>query len=108
VDVGAAARRQGVALELDSVSKSFGARKVLNDVQLELRRREFVAIVGRSGCGKSTLLRAIAGLETADEGSIAVGKGSIWRPASASCSRKRACCRGSRCWRTWRSVCRVR
>jgi ABC-type taurine transport system ATPase subunit len=38
VDVGAAARRQGVSLELDSVSKSFGARKVLNDVQLELRR----------------------------------------------------------------------
>ncbi|SHN08961.1 sulfonate transport system ATP-binding protein [Duganella sacchari] len=71
------ARRQGVALELDSVSKSFGARKVLKDIQLELRAGEFVAIVGRSGCGKSTLLRAIAGLETADEGSIAVGKGSI-------------------------------
>jgi sulfonate transport system ATP-binding protein len=70
-------RRQGVSLELDQVSKSFGTRQVLNDVQLELKAGEFVAIVGRSGCGKSTLLRAIAGLETADRGSIAVGKGSI-------------------------------
>jgi len=70
-------RRQGVSLELDQVSKSFGKRQVLNDVQLELKPGEFVAIVGRSGCGKSTLLRAIAGLETVDRGSIAVGKGSI-------------------------------
>ncbi|HEX5344935.1 MAG TPA: ATP-binding cassette domain-containing protein [Duganella sp.] len=70
-------RRQGVSLALDQVSKSFGKRQVLNDVQLELEPGEFVAIVGRSGCGKSTLLRAIAGLETANRGSIAVGKGSI-------------------------------
>ncbi len=72
-----AARRQGVALNLQSVSKSFGARQVLHDVQLELRPGEFVAIVGRSGCGKSTLLRAIAGLETADKGSIKVGAGNL-------------------------------
>ena len=72
-----AARRQGVALNLDSVSKSFGARQVLHDVQLELHAGEFVAIVGRSGCGKSTLLRAIAGLETADKGSIKVGTGNL-------------------------------
>ncbi|MRW85930.1 ATP-binding cassette domain-containing protein [Pseudoduganella sp. FT26W] len=71
------ARRQGVALNLESVSKSFGTRQVLHDVQLELRPGEFVAIVGRSGCGKSTLLRAIAGLETADQGSIKIGTGSI-------------------------------
>jgi len=72
-----AARRQGVALNLQSVSKSFGARQVLHDVQLELRPGEFVAIVGRSGCGKSTLLRAIAGLETADKGSIKLGAGNL-------------------------------
>jgi sulfonate transport system ATP-binding protein len=72
-----AARRQGVALNLESVSKSFGARQVLHDVQLELHPGEFVAIVGRSGCGKSTLLRAIAGLETTDKGSIQVGAGNL-------------------------------
>ncbi|WP_343729689.1 ATP-binding cassette domain-containing protein [Duganella sp.] len=70
-------RRQGVSLALDQVSKSFGSRQVLKDVQLALAPGEFVAIVGRSGCGKSTLLRAIAGLETAEQGTIAVGKGSI-------------------------------
>src|SRR5471032_3060478 len=70
-------RRQGVSLALDGVSKSFGARAVLSDVRLELRAGEFVAVVGRSGCGKSTLLRAIAGLDNADAGSIAVGTGSI-------------------------------
>jgi sulfonate transport system ATP-binding protein len=71
------ARRQGVALDLDKVSKSFGTRQVLHDVELALRPGEFVAIVGRSGCGKSTLLRAIAGLETTDQGSIKIGAGSI-------------------------------
>ncbi|MRW90638.1 ATP-binding cassette domain-containing protein [Duganella sp. FT80W] len=70
-------RRQGVSLALDGVSKSYGTRKVLKDVQLDLQPGEFVAIVGRSGCGKSTLLRAIAGLETAEEGSIKVGTGSL-------------------------------
>ncbi|NYE59669.1 sulfonate transport system ATP-binding protein [Duganella sp. 1224] len=71
------ARRQGVALDLDHVSKSFGARQVLHDVRLTLHPGEFVAIVGRSGCGKSTLLRAIAGLERADHGSIRVGAGNL-------------------------------
>jgi sulfonate transport system ATP-binding protein len=73
----APARRQGVSLALEGLGKSFGARRVLSDVRLELHAGEFVAVVGRSGCGKSTLLRAIAGLEGIDEGSIAVGKGAI-------------------------------
>ena len=68
-------KRQGVPVVLEGLSKSFGARTVLHDVKLELRAGEFVAVVGRSGCGKSTLLRAIAGLETAEQGSIAIGSG---------------------------------
>ena len=71
------AKRQGVAVALEGLSKSFGARTVLHDVKLELHAGEFVAVVGRSGCGKSTLLRAIAGLETAEQGTIAIGKGAI-------------------------------
>jgi sulfonate transport system ATP-binding protein len=71
------ARRQGVSLALQGLSKSFGERAVLHNIGLELQPGEFVAVVGRSGCGKSTLLRAIAGLETADEGTIAVGKGAV-------------------------------
>lgn len=52
------------------VSKFYGGRPVLNRLDLAVEAGEFVAIVGHSGCGKSTLLRIIAGLETADDGSV--------------------------------------
>jgi putative ABC transport system ATP-binding protein len=57
-------------LRLDKVTKRFADRMVLNDVSLELAAGEYIAIIGDSGIGKSTLLNVIAGLETADEGSI--------------------------------------
>ncbi|WP_425251840.1 ATP-binding cassette domain-containing protein [Janthinobacterium sp. NFX145] len=67
--------RRGVPLELTQLSKAYGERPVLKNVDLQLEAGEFVAIVGRSGCGKSTLLRSIAGLESVDDGSIAIGSG---------------------------------
>ena len=67
--------RRGVPLELASLSKAYGERPVLNNVDLQLEAGEFVAIVGRSGCGKSTLLRSIAGLESIDAGHLTVGTG---------------------------------
>ncbi|MCM2568245.1 ATP-binding cassette domain-containing protein [Janthinobacterium kumbetense] len=67
--------RRGVPLALTQLSKAYGERPVLKNVDLQLEAGEFVAIVGRSGCGKSTLLRSIAGLESVDEGSIAIGSG---------------------------------
>lgn len=60
----------GLAVQVHGLSKSFGARRVLRDIDLGVRSGEFVAIVGRSGCGKSTLLRLLAGLETPDTGDI--------------------------------------
>ena len=48
-------------LDLNSISKSFGAAQVLSGIDLAIRDKEFVVFVGPSGCGKSTLLRIIAG-----------------------------------------------
>jgi len=55
---------------LRHIAKQFGKTQVLRDVSRGVRDGAFLAILGRSGCGKSTLLRIIAGLETADEGSV--------------------------------------
>lgn len=58
------------ALTINNIRKSFGNTPVLHDVSLSIEGGEFYFILGASGCGKSTLLRIIAGLETADSGSI--------------------------------------
>lgn len=57
-------------LEVDSVSKAFGATQVLGDVSFQISQGEIVCLLGPSGCGKTTLLRVIAGLETADAGHV--------------------------------------
>jgi multiple sugar transport system ATP-binding protein len=57
-------------LELDRVTRRFGAREVVSQVSLTAETGEFVVLLGPSGCGKSTLLRMIAGLEKPDEGAI--------------------------------------
>jgi len=62
-----------VTLQLDRISKSFGAAKVLDEVTLDVQPGEFVSLVGASGCGKSTLLRIIAGLDAPDRGTVALG-----------------------------------
>lgn len=59
-----------VILELDSVSKSFDGKKVLNRLNLEIGRNEFITLLGPSGCGKSTTLRIIGGFEKPDEGRV--------------------------------------
>ncbi len=68
----AAGSGRGLAVKVHGLSKSFGAREVLHDIDLQIEPGEFVAIVGRSGCGKSTLLRLLAGLETPSAGTLAL------------------------------------
>lgn len=65
--------RRGLSLTIRGLHKSFGDNAVLRGVDLHIPAGQFVAIVGRSGCGKSTLLRLIAGLESADQGTMSVG-----------------------------------
>ena len=59
-------------LRITSLCKSFGTVDVLKNINLDIVSGEFIVFVGPSGCGKSTLLRAIAGLETATSGTIAI------------------------------------
>jgi sulfonate transport system ATP-binding protein len=55
-------RQTTVVGRLSNVNKSYGGKRILDDISLEIRSGEIVALVGRSGCGKSTVLRVLAGL----------------------------------------------
>lgn len=57
-------------LELRRIGKSYGSQKVLADVNLTVREREMVTIMGKSGAGKSTLLAIMAGLVRPDSGQV--------------------------------------
>lgn len=57
-------------LEIQSINKSYGPLKVLDNVSLTINSGELVGIVGRSGAGKSTLLHIAGTLDTADKGKV--------------------------------------
>ena len=59
-------------IKLIEVEKYFGKNYVIRKLNLEIKDREFLVLLGASGCGKTTTLRAIAGLEEIDAGEILI------------------------------------
>ncbi|MDR2088112.1 MAG: ATP-binding cassette domain-containing protein [Clostridiales Family XIII bacterium] len=57
-------------LEVRNITKRFDRQTVLANVSADIEKGELVCVLGPSGCGKTTLLRIVAGLETADGGSV--------------------------------------
>lgn len=60
-------------LTLSGLTKSFGGRRVLDDVNLEVTAGESVALLGANGSGKTTTLRCLVGLARPDGGRIVIG-----------------------------------
>ena len=72
-----------VAIDVQGVSKAFGAVPALADVSVRIDGGEFVTLIGPSGCGKTTLLKTIGGLVTADAGRVLVGGRPVSGPQRA-------------------------
>jgi NitT/TauT family transport system ATP-binding protein len=70
-------------IELRGVSKRFSARKretlALTEIDLGIRKQEFVTLLGQSGCGKTTMLRILAGLTQPSTGEVTIGGRPLWR-----------------------------
>jgi multiple sugar transport system ATP-binding protein len=60
------------SISLNQIKKSFAGLTILQSVDMDIEKGEFVVILGPSGCGKSTLLNVIAGLDDCDSGQIVI------------------------------------
>ena len=65
-------------LQMRGISKSYGERRILDRIELEVGAREKVAIIGPSGSGKTTILRIAIGLVKPDEGTILIDGAYLW------------------------------
>src|ERR1700722_9537741 len=66
-----------MSLQIRNLRGGYGKKRVLNEVSLEVRENEIVALIGHNGAGKSTLLKSIAGLLPKVEGEILWGNAAI-------------------------------
>ena len=60
-------------VSIQNLSKSYNGRNIFKDVDLKMRYKDKIAIIGRNGCGKTTLLRIILGEEQPDYGTVKLG-----------------------------------
>ena len=65
-----AGTKSGVAVELRGLTRTYGATKALDALDLSIEPGEFIALLGPSGCGKTTALRILAGLDEASSGTV--------------------------------------
>jgi NitT/TauT family transport system ATP-binding protein len=65
-------RERPVILDVKNLTKTFHAHTTLDNISLQVHRRELMCVVGPSGCGKSTFIRIVAGLETLTSGEVVV------------------------------------
>src|SRR5438132_12361778 len=61
-----------VLLSAQALTKAYGPRPLFIDISFDLRAGERVGLIGPNGSGKSTLLRILAGIESADHGTVAL------------------------------------
>ena len=66
-----------IEISLNHIEKSFGFKKLLNDLELEIKTGDRVSIIGENGCGKTTILNMISNIENPDSGTVAIRKGSV-------------------------------
>jgi len=73
-----------LAMQVDSVDVGFGPAsqrtEVLSDINLEIQKNEFVAIIGFSGSGKSTLMNLLAGIQPASSGKVLMNGQTVTSP----------------------------
>jgi len=108
-----AAQRTGepgeALLEVGRLAAGYGAEPALKGIDLNLREREMIAVLGANGAGKSTLMRAISGLHRPVTGGIAFAREGHFAVTGARgggarrgswCPRGARCSPSSRCWIT--------
>jgi sulfonate transport system ATP-binding protein len=72
IQAGSRGAPSGDAVRVRGLERAFAGRRVIDDLDLDMRAGEFVALLGHSGCGKSTLLRILAGLDRDIAGAVTV------------------------------------
>ncbi|MBR6222907.1 MAG: ABC transporter ATP-binding protein [Lachnospiraceae bacterium] len=69
------------AVKISNLNKYFADLQVLSDISLDVKKGEFISVIGVSGCGKSTLIRIIGGLETLTDGEVLVNGETVKKPS---------------------------